>query len=127
MCNIKLETYAEATTVPSVKKSVIENIDIPLPTYAEQVKISEVIDKVGGLISHRRRQLAKLDELVKARFVELFGDPVYNPKNWDTDTVENLCAEIYGGGTPSKSHPEYYEDGDIPWVSSKDMKTDVLY
>lgn len=51
---------------------------------------------------------------------------VYNDKKWETDTVKNLCKEIYGGGTPSKAHPEYYKDGDIPWVSAKDMKTDVL-
>ncbi len=62
----------------------------------------------------------------KLRFVELFGDAIHNDKGWENDTVEKLCKEIYGGGTPSKSHPEYYEDGDIPWVSSKDMKTDVL-
>ena len=56
----------------------------------------------------------------------MFGDPVQNDKGWVTDTVENLCKEIYGGGTPSKAHLEYYEDGDIPWVSSKDMKSDML-
>ena len=44
MCNIKLETYAEATTVPSVKKSVIENLEIPLPTYEEQSNIASVLD-----------------------------------------------------------------------------------
>lgn len=57
----------------------------------------------------------------------MFGDPVANEKGWDTSTVEDACSEIYGGGTPSKSHPEYYENGNIPWVSSKDMKSDILY
>ena len=51
---------------------------------------------------------------------------MHNNKEWTTDSVERLCKEIYGGGTPSKSHPEYYENGNIPWVSSKDMKTDIL-
>jgi type I restriction enzyme S subunit len=57
----------------------------------------------------------------------MFGEPVHNTKNWKTKTVEAVCSDIYGGGTPLKSHPEYYENGDIPWVSSKDMKTDVIY
>ena len=74
----------------------------------------------------RQDELSALDDLIKARFVGLFGDAIYNNKGWKTDTVDNLCEEIYGGGTPSKAHSEYYEDGDIPWVSSKDMKTDVL-
>ena len=63
---------------------------------------------------------------IKARFVEMFGDPVHNDKGWATDSVEGLCKEIYGGGTPPKSHPEYYEKGNIPWVSAKDMKTEIL-
>ena len=92
----------------------------------EQVSVCDKLDKLYEIINERKQQLELLDELVKARFVELFGDAIYNDKGWENDTVEKLCKEIYGGGTPSKSHPEYYEDGDIPWVSSKDMKTDVL-
>ena len=63
MCNIRLETYAEATTVPSVKKSIIENLKIPLPTHGEQVRISNLLSKVDIVIQLRKQQLAKLDEL----------------------------------------------------------------
>jgi type I restriction enzyme S subunit len=93
----------------------------------EQKAIARKLDKVSGLIEKRKTQLEKLSELVKSRFIELFGDSVINSMGWDTDTVIGVCDDIYGGGTPSKSHPEYYENGDIPWVSSKDMKTAVLY
>ena len=110
-----------------VPKSFLENYDVIPPPLEKQEKQIISLAKIDDVITLRKQQLLKLDELVKARFVELFGDPVYNQMNWDTDAVENLCAEIYGGGTPSKAHPEYYEGGDIPWVSSKDMKTDVLY
>lgn len=110
-----------------IKLGNLTEAKIPMCSITEQNEVVAKLDKLNTLISLRKQQLAKLDELVKARFVELFGDPVYNQMNWDTDAVENLCAEIYGGGTPSKAHPEYYEGGDIPWVSSKDMKTDVLY
>ena len=84
------------------------------------------MEKVRNLIEDEKQEKLLLDNLIQARFVELFGDAVYNDKKWETDTVKNLCKEIYGGGTPSKAHPEYYKDGDIPWVSAKDMKTDVL-
>ena len=109
-----------------VPKSFLEQYEINLPSIEEQGRITNQLDVLVHLISLRKEQLAKLDELVKARFVEMFGDPVYNPNRWKTETVESVCKEIYGGGTPSKSHPEYYENGDIPWVSSKDMKTDIL-
>lgn len=87
MCNLKLEQYAEATTVPSVKKSVIENLDIPLPEYDEQIRISTLIDKINECISLRKQQLAKLDELVKARFVELFDSYIEAAKLSDVATV----------------------------------------
>ena len=55
----------------------------------------------------------------------MFGNPIQNPMNWPEKTVSSLCNSIYGGGTPSKKHLEYYT-GDIPWVSSKDMKSDYI-
>ena len=107
-------------------KEDLSKLDIECPKLSEQENIVSILDKVEIIIEKRREELAFLDDLIKARFVEMFGDAIYNDKGWETDEVEKLCKEIYGGGTPSKLHPEYYEDGDIPWISSKDMKTDVL-
>lgn len=107
--------------------SALKELSFPSVPLNEQLKIVGVLEKIDTLIEMRKQQLTKLDELVKARFVEMFGETVTNSMGWDTDTVASICSDIYGGGTPSKSHPEYYENGDIPWVSSKDMKTDVLY
>ena len=108
-------------------KDDLSDAQIPDLSLEEQSNVVSQLDKVTELIALRKEQLAKLDQLVKSRFIELFGDSVTNSMGWDTDTVIGVCDDIYGGGTPSKSHPEYYENGDIPWVSSKDMKTDVLY
>ena len=96
------------------------------PDSIRQAEIVCVLDHVMDIIAMRKQQLSTLDELIKARFVEMFGDPIHNNKGWKTGTVASVCKEIYGGGTPSKAHPEYYEMGNIPWVSSKDMKTDIL-
>lgn len=71
--------------------------DIPLPSLNEQHHIAAVLDKVSDLISLRKQQLTKLDELVKARFVELFGDPITNSKRLPTERMElrfNLKAGI---------------------------------
>ncbi len=99
---------------------------IPGRSLNDQKEIVRLLNKISLIIDRRKTELKRLDTLIKARFVELFGDPINNPMNWDTDSVEALCDNIYGGGTPSKSHPEYYENGNIPWVSSKDMKTDII-
>ena len=118
---------AHGATMKHLTKPVFDSLPFYLPNIEEQKKIANELNKVSNLISLRKQQLSKLDELVKSRFIELFGDPIYNEKRWLTDSVENVCSDIYGGGTPSKAHPEYYENGDIPWVSSKDMKSSILY
>ena len=113
--------------MPNIKKSDLGNFVIEYEKdEVRQEEVVKVLEKCELLIEDYNKKLTLLDEAVRARFVEMFGDPVINDKKWLTVSVENLCDEIYGGGTPSKAHEEYYENGDIPWVSSKDMKTDVL-
>ena len=111
----------------TLNKATLSQIKIKVHSLSEQQEIVRVLDKTKAIIEARLQEIQKLDELIKARFVEMFGDPVHNDRGWPTESVENLCHDIYGGGTPSKSHPEYYDDGTIPWVSSKDMKSDVIY
>ncbi len=120
------KSYSTGTSIPQLTVPDIKKKSFELCNIHEQEEIADRIDKVNEIIQLRKKELQLLEELIKARFVEMFGDPVYNNKGWTTDTVNNLCKDIYGGGTPSKAHPEYYENGDIPWVSSKDMKTDIL-
>ena len=121
-----LNSLGRGATFKEISKSIVSEIEINVPSLNEQAVVVANLEKISRIIVLRKQELFILDNLIKARFVEMFGDPVNNEKGWITDTVDNLCIEIYGGGTPSKVHPEYYEDGDIPWVSSKDMKTDIL-
>ncbi len=111
----------------TLNKATLSKTKVHIHRIDKQKEIVEILDNVVSIINYRKHQITKLDELVKARFVEMFGEAVTNSMGWDTDMVASVCSDIYGGGTPSKSHPEYYENGDIPWVSSKDMKTEVLY
>ena len=86
------------------------NEECPLPALDEQRKIASVLDKVGDLIAKRRRQLDKLDELVKSRFIEMFGDPIENPKHWQEDELSNHLDVI--GGYAFKS--DGFTDRGIP-------------
>ncbi len=121
--------YIEKTAKGVAQKGIylgeVGEIDLPIPTKEQQESVIDTLDKVCLLIQTRQRQLRTLDTLIKARFVEMFGDPIKNTKSWKTIPLVEACERIFGGGTPSKSHLEYF-DGDIPWVSPKDMKTDVI-
>ena len=96
------------------------NQSFPLPSLDEQRRIAATLDKVTGLISKRRQQLDKLDELVKARFVEMFGDRVVNNKNWNVKELRE-CATFYNG----KAHEQVVnENGQYILVTSKFIASD---
>lgn len=76
--------------------------EIPLPPLEEQHRIADLLDKVSDLIAKRRAQLGKLDLLVKARFVEMFGDQRTNPKGWKTGRIRDVVNEVkYGTSRPA--------------------------
>ena len=68
----------------TLNKATMSEKEIVIPSMAEQLHVVSVLDKMDELIALRKEQLAKLDQLVKSRFIELFGDPVQNPFKWDT-------------------------------------------
>lgn len=68
----------------NINMKILREMEILIPSMEEQKRVTETLNKVYELISLRREQLAKLDRLVKSRFIELFGDPVQNPFKWDT-------------------------------------------
>ena len=120
-----LNSLGRGATFKEISKSIVCEVEIPLPPLEEQKHIADILDKASNLIGLRKQQLEKMDLLIKSKFIDMFGDPVTNPKGWEVKRIEELCESIFGGGTPSKSHAEYY-DGDIPWVTSKDMKSILI-
>lgn len=97
-----LNSLGRGATFKEISKSIVENIEIPLPEVNQQKEIAEKFKKLEQLISLRKQQLAKLDELVKARFVEVFGDPVKNTMNWEIKPLSEL-GELNRG--VSKARP----------------------
>lgn len=87
----RIEEKTPFVTVKHLSAKELNKIEIPVLSVEEQRKIAETLSKVDKLIAFRDQQLAKLDELVKARFVEMFGDCHHNPKGWQTKTVEDIA------------------------------------
>lgn len=100
----------------TLNKATLSNMEVVIPPLDEQCRIAAVLDKVSYLIAKRREQLDKLDELVKARFVEMFGDPVSNPYNWEKVPLSEL-ADIRIGPFGSLLHKEDYIEGGHPLVN----------
>ncbi|MBR5874119.1 MAG: restriction endonuclease subunit S [Oscillospiraceae bacterium] len=90
-------------------------------SVAEQNNIVKELDTVAAAIDNAKQRLNALDELVKSRFIEMFGDPVENPKGWDKRPLSDEC-EIITGNTPSRKKPNYYGDF-IEWIKSDNINT----
>lgn len=95
----------------------MRKMEIPVPPLDEQRRIAAVLDKVSDLIAKRRAQLDKLDELVKARFVEMFGYINLNDRGWNVQPLGELC-KIVRGGSPRPI--EKFLGGDVPWIKIGD-------
>ena len=107
-----------------IKLGNLTEAQIPLLSLEEQAKVVCEIDKANDLISLRKQQLQKLDELVKARFVELFGG-ISDSKIYPYKTVKEL-TDVISGGTPSREVNEYWENGTIPWVKTTELQNNVI-
>ena len=118
-CNTDyLNSLGRGATFKEISKGIVEDIEIPLPSISKQVEIAEKFEKVSDLIALRKEQLAKLDQLVKSRFIELFGDPVKNTMGWPSKPLNDVCDGIGDGlhGTP-----EYDDNGGYPFINGNNL------
>ena len=102
----------------------INEISIPLPSKEKQIELAELFDKVAGVIAKRKTEISALDDLIKARFVEMFGTPYVNEKGFPMLTVDDVI-EFTGGAQPDKKYFEYEPTEDnIRLIQIRDYKTD---
>ncbi len=121
----ELAAKGNGSTFSAITTSDVKELRIPLPPLPIQKRIAEILDAAVALRRKDQELLNKYDELAQAIFIDMFGDPVKNEKRWEVKRLNEVCLNIYGGGTPSKSNPEFYV-GNIPWVTPKDMKSDMI-
>ena len=111
------------TSIPQLTVPMLKKYKFQLPEMSHQKAIAVKFEKLDQLISLRKQQLAKLDVLVKERFVEMFGDPVRNEKGWNTYALAEMCDGIGDGlhGTP-----EYDENGEYPFINGNNLIDGVI-
>lgn len=116
----RIEEKTPFVTVKHLSAKELNKVKVPLPPLEEQRRIAAVLDKVSELIAKRQAQLDKLDLLVKARFVEMFGDPVLNPMKWPEQSLENM-ADIVSGITKGRKTKEI-ELMEVPYMAVSNVK-----
>lgn len=104
------EQHNKTVTIPSLTKSDLLEVEISVPELATQKQVCKELDTIEAIIFNRNIVLKKLDNLIKSRFIEMFGDPVTNPHGWDKVPLSDL-AEIKIGPFGTLLHKEDYITG----------------
>ncbi|WP_083655185.1 restriction endonuclease subunit S [Roseburia sp. 499] len=92
-------------------KEDLSKLEIECPALIEQDEIVRVLEKVELVIEKRKQELTALNDLIKSRFIEIFGDPVHNPKGWTVKPLGELSVQINSGNTPKGGEQVYVEKG----------------
>ncbi len=121
LCHTDLDCYITGTTVRKLTQEKMRSIEIPLPPLAHQKRIAAVLDKICEMKRNVEARLQKLDLLVKARFNEMFGDPVVNPKKWPVAKIKDF-ADVKIGPFGSVLHKEDYIIGGHALVNPSHME-----
>ena len=110
----ELNSKGTGSTFKAISKSILFGTEVPLPALDNQKVISDIFDKITILTTFRKQQLSKLDELVKARFVEMFGDLVFGDKYSDNKCkIGNIASVTKLAGFEFTKYIQYKEEGDI--------------
>lgn len=94
-----------------ISQSYVKNMTIPILAIKEQEQIVGELTKVSNIVSLRQEEIQQLDNLVKARFVEMFGNPVTNEKGWKQRQLGEIATKIGSGATPKGGKEAYQEEG----------------
>ena len=123
----QLEKASSSTTLPIVNKSRFSEILISYPPLSEQKRIAQILDKADELRQKRQQSIEKLDELLQATFVDMFGDPLTNQKNWEISKLVNEIELIQIGPFGTQLHQEDYVENSIPLINPSHIRNGKIF
>lgn len=115
---VEMESQVHGATMKHITRGKFLANQIPLPPLAEQRRIASILDQADELRQKRQQAIEKLDQLLQATFIEMFGDPVSNPKGWEKETIGNLTTFITSG---SRGWAQYYADSGSKFIRIQNL------
>lgn len=116
-----LERGFKGAGLKHISKKYIENLDIPLLPIETQNKIVSVLDKASMLVDKREKSISYLEELLRATFLEMFGDPIANTRDWPTENLGDIATLERGRFSPRPRNDPSYFNGKHPFIQTGDI------
>ncbi|WP_312381496.1 restriction endonuclease subunit S [Stutzerimonas balearica] len=114
---------ATGANYPAVSDKIVKESKIPLPPLPEQKRIAAILDKADAIRRKRQQAIQLADDFLRAVFLDMFGDPVTNPKRWPTMRVDELCTIVRGSSPRPQGDPRFYV-GPVPRLMVADLTRD---
>ena len=115
----RFKSMAVGGVVNNLNSEMVRKVEVPIPPMNEQIEIVNILEKAQEIISARKQQLTELDNLIKARFVELFGDPMTNPLGWPVCELSKHIRFLTSG---SRGWAKYFTDTGEYFITIKNVK-----
>lgn len=116
--HLDVTPYLTGTTRAKLTKAAASRIQIPLPPLPEQKRIAAILDKADSLRTKRRETIKQLDKLARSVFIEMFGDPVTNPKSWNLERIGSVVATCHNWN-PRRSNIESFDYIDLSSIDKE--------
>ena len=121
-----LNSLGRGATFKEISKKIVADIEINVPDLEDQLVAVRNLEKVSKIIRLRKQEVEKLDDLIKARFVEMFGDPVINSMNWQEVLIGDNCFVTKLAGFEYTQYINYEDTGDVVMVKAQNVKNGKL-
>ncbi|MDV5061692.1 restriction endonuclease subunit S [Vibrio diabolicus] len=111
LCKREIEAYENGAAQPNLSATDLKAFQIPLPPLGEQKRIAAILDKADTIRKKRKQAIDLADEFLRSVFLDMFGDPVTNPKGWEVRNLQNLTSKLGSGSTPRGGKEAYLSEG----------------
>ena len=121
------KSFETGTTFKAITVQNIRKIPITIPKeYNEQIKIANLLSKIENLLQKREKSIELLDSLIKSTFLDMFGDPVVDSKNWGKVSLDSF-GKVVTGNTPPRGEKSFYDTNFIEWIKTDNLFDDRVY
>ena len=123
----ELNRRATGSTAKGIRSKELAKIKIPLPPLPQQKKIAAILDAADAYRQKTKALITKYDALTQSLFLDMFGDPVRNPKGWEVKKLKELSTNIHSGNTPKGGSKVYVKQGITFFRSQNVWKNNIIY